>query len=52
MEEVATDEAKYQKLNQSLLGYELIMDSWTACTETWTTKEQKNITQAEKDAYI
>jgi len=27
MEEVATDEAKYQKLRQSLLGYELIVDS-------------------------
>jgi len=27
MEEVGTDEAKYQKLRQSLLGYELIVDS-------------------------
>jgi len=33
MEEVGTDEAKYQKLRQSLLGYELIVDR-TACTET------------------
>jgi len=52
MEEVATDEAKYQKLRQSL-GYELIVDSAEQPVQRPVDyQEQKNITQARKDAYI
>jgi len=53
MEEVATDEAKYQKLRQSLLGYELIVDSAEQPVQRPVDyQEQKKITQARKDAYI
>jgi len=53
MEEVGTDEAKYQKLRQSLLGYELIVDSAEQPVQRPVDyQEQKNITQARKDAYI
>jgi len=49
MEEVGTDEAKYQKLRQSLLGYELIVDSAEQPVQRPVDyQEQKNITQAKK----
>jgi len=49
MEEVGTDEAKYQKLRQSLLGYELIVDSAEQPVQRPVDyQEQKNITQARK----
>jgi len=48
-----TDEAKYQKLRQSLLGYELIVDSAEQPVQRPVDyQSRKNITQARKDAYI
>jgi len=54
MEEIGTDEAKYQKLRQSLLGYELIVDSAEQPVQRPVDyQEQKKILlRQEKDAYI
>jgi len=48
MEEVGTDEAKYQKLRQSLLGYELIVDSAEQPVQRPTTRSRKILLRQEK----